>query len=231
MNKYFNKQTVMSFILGGIVFSSVGIFAATELSILPNPYPIVVNGEKADVEGYNIEGRTYLQLRDMTEVLDTTLNFKDNTIFIDSNININNDSEMNLTPSPIITITPKPTPTVSTDVNINTNNESEVDDLKKLDTTLLEQKKNKPESTPDGITKIDIDNGKYYIGIALIQHQIENKGYKLICDSNKVYKLIKDDNILLDNVEYMLLSKYGYDVIEYNYYVNNILPLIQKEDI
>ncbi len=92
MNKWFNKQTVVSFILGGVLFSSAGVFATTQLNIVPNSYPIVVNDENADVEGYNIEGRTYLQLRDITNILGISLDFKNNTIYIntkDSNISDN----------------------------------------------------------------------------------------------------------------------------------------------
>ncbi len=90
MNKWFNKQTVVSFILGGILFSSAGVFAATQLNITPNPYPIVVNDENANVEGYNIEGRTYLQLRDITDILGISLAFVDNVIYIDKSNKVNN---------------------------------------------------------------------------------------------------------------------------------------------
>lgn len=34
-----------------------------------NPYPVLLNGEKAEIEGYNIDGNTYFKLRDIAAVV------------------------------------------------------------------------------------------------------------------------------------------------------------------
>lgn len=56
------KKIVFGIILG--MFISSGIAVAAELKIVPNPFPVFIDGKKASVEGYNINGSTYLKLRD-----------------------------------------------------------------------------------------------------------------------------------------------------------------------
>lgn len=102
-----------------------------------------------------------------------------------------------------------------------------------------------PTSTPDGITMIDHYQGKYYIGYVYANRKIIPKGYiikDMIQIGQNKYSLLKiidnkgknpditpldkfDWEIVLDNLE--ISTIYGYDEIEYNYYVNTILPLIK----
>lgn len=213
MNKYFNKQTVLSFIIGGILFSSVGVFAATTLNVTPNQYPIIVDNEKKDIEGYNIDGRTYLQLRDTTEVLDANLNFKDNTIYI----NTENTLTTELTPEPDTTLTPTPT-----SVNINTNNESEVNKNMETQTTLDNLKiyyyDTKLKQYTGGTT------GTKYIKLT----DILKKGYTLKRNGS-IGALIKNEKEIVINIP---LEEIGLStMIKYDYYINNIFPLLTKEDI
>ncbi len=94
----------------------------------------------------------------------------------------------------------------------------------------------KPKSTPDGITQIDAYQGKYYVGTLYINNKIKANGYRIIKDSaTGKWQLIKgkylvpnevnDYTVVMDNVS--ISDVYGYDQIEYSYYVNVILPLIK----
>lgn len=222
MNKYFNKQTLVSFILGGILFSSAGVFAATQLNVIPNQYPIKVDNKEVDIEGYNIDGRTYLQLRDITEILNADLDFQNNTILIDTDT-----SDTEVISNELATSTPNINPTIlPTPVPTNTNNESEVKEAVELQIPTLEQRQNKPKSTPDGITDIDIYDGKYYIGILHIKSSIKNKGYSMNNNNNNL-SITKDDILIIENIPSKYLSGFGNEAIEYDYYINKILPLIK----
>ena len=231
MNKYFNKQTVMSFILGGIVFSSIGIFAATEIyEAQKATFDVLVNGETfiSDKPTVVIEGSTYIPLKDTGEALGVDVDWNSENKCVE----IKNNNSLNSFNLETLIITPESTPIVSTDVNINTNNESEVDDLKdKTSKTIptiptIEQRQNKPKSTPDGITEIDIYDGKYYIGILQIKNKIKENGFVLE-NTLDGFQISKDNQIILENIEVKFLAGYGNDAIEYDYYVETILPLIE----
>jgi hypothetical protein len=84
MKKYFNKQTFTAFILGAILFTSVGVFAETQ-NITLNPYPVLINGTVSTVGAYNIDGYTYLKLADMRQTgLKVVFNETDSKIEITS---------------------------------------------------------------------------------------------------------------------------------------------------
>jgi hypothetical protein len=198
MSKIFNKQTFASFILGGLLFSGFISMANENLQIIPNPFPILVNGEKVDVEGYNINGSTYLKTRDTANILDADIDFKDKTIYIET-------SDETTSPDPQITP-----------------NESEVKPV--VTTTTL-----KPNSTPDGITEIDFFEGKYYIGILYVNKKYKNTNYKLTLNTtSEIWQLKKDETILIENIP--ITITYGYGSIEYDYYINNVMPLLKESN-
>lgn len=58
------KKFILGFIIGALLFSFAGVFAAVELNVIPNPFPVLIDGVKTEIEGYNINGSTYLKLRD-----------------------------------------------------------------------------------------------------------------------------------------------------------------------
>lgn len=61
------KKFVSGLLIGILIALSVTTFAAVELKIAPNPYDVIINGSKADVDGYNISGSTYLKLTDFKQ--------------------------------------------------------------------------------------------------------------------------------------------------------------------
>lgn len=220
MNKWFNKQTIVSFILGGILFSSAGVFAATQLNIVPNTFPIKINNNEVDLEAYNIEGITYLQLRDTTEVLNAELDFKDNTIYINTNNVSGDDNISESTPIPIITSIPTPT-----SVDINTNKESEVNKMN-----------DKPTKTSDRLTIFYYDksinrysktSGIPYIQLVEILSIYKESGFYIETNDN-IGKLFNSQNAEPILIDIPLEQIDVFTMIKYDYYQNNIEPLLQK---
>lgn len=75
-----NKFT-LGFIIGGIICGGIGAIA-TEYIVNPNPYPIYVDGQPAEIEGYNINDKTYFQLRDIGEEIGFDVDFINDTIIV-----------------------------------------------------------------------------------------------------------------------------------------------------
>ena len=77
------KKLISGIIIGAVLGTAIGGFAVN--SIVDNPFPVVVNGEKKNIEGYNIDDRTYFKLRDIADAVGGfSVDFKDNTILIDT---------------------------------------------------------------------------------------------------------------------------------------------------
>jgi hypothetical protein len=71
MKKIFNstKNIIIGMVIGLTIGTTAGVFAANQFTINPNPFPINVNGEKTtDVSGLNVNGSTYLKLRDFNKL-------------------------------------------------------------------------------------------------------------------------------------------------------------------
>jgi hypothetical protein len=78
---YNMKKFFAGLITGVLISLSVTAFAAVQLKVVPNPFPVFINGDQAQVDAYNINGSTYLKLSDLkTAGLDVT--------FADSKINV-----------------------------------------------------------------------------------------------------------------------------------------------
>lgn len=74
------KHFITGFISGALIFGVVGALAAT-YTATDNPFPIKLNGNDVQMEGYNIEGSTYFKLRDIADVVGGfEVGFQDNTI-------------------------------------------------------------------------------------------------------------------------------------------------------
>lgn len=74
------KQFIIGFTTGAVIFSAVGAFAGQYIAI-ENPFPIQLNGQNIQLEGYNIEGSTYFKLRDIADAVGGfTVDFQNDTI-------------------------------------------------------------------------------------------------------------------------------------------------------
>ncbi|MDD3024804.1 MAG: hypothetical protein PHE26_12995, partial [Syntrophomonadaceae bacterium] len=58
------KKIIIGFIVGALMFGIIPVMAQGELTVAPNPFPVVIDGVVTEVEGYNINGYTFLKLAD-----------------------------------------------------------------------------------------------------------------------------------------------------------------------
>lgn len=92
LKKY--KQFMIGFLVGALVFSLSPVFAEGELNIMENPFPIFINGKMERVEGYNINGYTFLKLADFGKAgLVVKFNEATKRIEIESSVNVLNKIE------------------------------------------------------------------------------------------------------------------------------------------
>lgn len=115
MKKYINKQTIISFILGAILFSGVVTFAENRtITAFYNNIGLRVNGQfiYTDVDPCIIEGRTMVPARFIAEALGASVSFNetDNCVDVVSNVT---PEPIQPTPQPTITPEPTPQPTVT----------------------------------------------------------------------------------------------------------------------
>lgn len=102
------KKFILGFLLGAMLFGSGIAFAEELLKVVPNPFPVLINGTKTVVDGYNINGSTYLKLRDFEKAgLGVEFNSQNSQIEITSDIIASEvTSEGEKAMSEIITQTP-----------------------------------------------------------------------------------------------------------------------------
>ena len=84
----------------GLLISITVAFAQQVMQATPNQFPVKFNGEEVNIRGYNIDGHTYFQLRDIGEQVGFNVDFKDGEILIDGinskNTNIGNTQNGNI---------------------------------------------------------------------------------------------------------------------------------------
>ena len=62
------KSIIISFVAGAVIFGSIGVLAGQYVAT-ENAFPVQLNGENVQIEGYNIEGSTYFKLRDIAGII------------------------------------------------------------------------------------------------------------------------------------------------------------------
>ena len=77
------KRFITGFVCGALLFGVVGALAV-EYNVTPNPFKVMVDGQEVQIEGYNINDRSYFQLRDIGDVIGFSVGFVDGTVMIDS---------------------------------------------------------------------------------------------------------------------------------------------------
>lgn len=94
------KSITLGILIGTI--TTLSITALAEYIVVPNSFPVKVNGQTVQVEGYNINDSTYFKLRDVAAAVGGfEVGFEDNAIIVN-------------TPSQP---TPAPTPTAKADLS------------------------------------------------------------------------------------------------------------------
>lgn len=140
-------KTIKSITLGILIgaVTTLSITTLAEYIVNPNTYPVLVDGQEVDIEGYNINDSTYFKLRDIGNKTGFSVDFANNTIIINSTAS---------TPEPVSTPTPAP---------VNTSNV--------IKPTLDPNKKYKPYEEyfeykrEDGLPVYNFD-GRYYVNTA-----------------------------------------------------------------
>lgn len=77
------------------VILATGIVFAAEYNIYPNPYSIVVDGQKRNIEGYNINDYSYFKLRDIGDVTGFDVQFVNDTVMINTEKQNSNETTDN----------------------------------------------------------------------------------------------------------------------------------------
>lgn len=75
------QKFITGFILGALLFGTVGVFAGQYVAT-ENPFPIKLNGQNVNLEGYSINDSTYFKLRDIGKEVGFDVDFNDSTILI-----------------------------------------------------------------------------------------------------------------------------------------------------
>lgn len=76
------KSFITGFVSGAIVFGAISVLAAG-FTAVPNQFPISLNGNNVEMEGYNINDSTYFKLRDISDAIGGfDVDFKDGTIIL-----------------------------------------------------------------------------------------------------------------------------------------------------
>jgi hypothetical protein len=75
------KKEILFFAAGALTTAGITAFAA-QLDVNPNSFPITLNGDPIEIEGYNLDGNTYFKLRDIGDKLGFDVDFENDTIVI-----------------------------------------------------------------------------------------------------------------------------------------------------
>lgn len=204
-----HKQLVCGILIGAV--ATLSITALAEYIINPNPYPVKVNGQTVQIEGYNINDSTYFKLRDISSVIDgINVDFKDGAVTIDT-AEPSKALEPTSTPVPLAEIPP-----AATEVN---------------PAILALYKHYVPEDglTSDGISYKIIEGAKYIAqeDIKLV-YDLKERGYKFGLNEVAGSKLaIYDKNgKIVDNIPIAPNDDSAY--IEYTYYETVLRVWLQE---
>ena len=86
------RNFIAGFVSGALIFGAIGA-VASGLIANPNPFPIKLNGNDVDIEGYNINDNTYFKLRDISKAVGGfDVDFVDKTIILTTE---NDEPEIN----------------------------------------------------------------------------------------------------------------------------------------
>lgn len=84
-----NKQFIAGFLACLILLSAIFITGYAEgITAIINPFPILFDGQPAQVEAYNINGRTFLALGDIAKYFGATAKLNEVTKQIEVNTNV-----------------------------------------------------------------------------------------------------------------------------------------------
>ena len=104
------KQFVVGLLLGALLFGSITVFAdsAKTIDVIFDRVKLVVNGKMTDTPTMLYDGRTYIQLRGVSEAFGAKLDWDGNT----NTATLTTEQAATPQPTPVPTPAPTPSPTV-----------------------------------------------------------------------------------------------------------------------
>lgn len=77
------KSITLGILIGAA--ATISVTALAEYIVVPNSFPVKVNGQTVQVEGYNINDSTYFKLRDVADAVGGfEVGFEDNAIIVNT---------------------------------------------------------------------------------------------------------------------------------------------------
>lgn len=207
------KTLTLGIIIGAA--ATLSITALAEYITTPNPYPVKVNGQEVQVEGYNINDSTYFKLRDVADAVGGfSVDFADNTIIVNTN---RGEGVPTPTSVPTSTDTPGAEPVANVTATPNPKLGFEEIDMKYFTNGF----------TSDGLPIRVLEDGNEYVYTGDIEtvYDFQTNGFKFgvgrLADKN--YNVILDNIVIApDTVE----SNAVY--IGLSYYENTLLSWLQS---
>lgn len=96
------KSLGFGVVLGLSIGVTITAVAQQVYEAYTNSFPVYVNGEQKDIEGYNINGSTYFKLRDLGSFIGFEVDFKEDNILIETqNSKTTNNTIKNLEPEDV----------------------------------------------------------------------------------------------------------------------------------
>jgi hypothetical protein len=194
------KKIIIGFIVGALMFGIIPVMAEGELTVVPNPFPVLIDGVVTEVEGYNINGYTFLKLADFGKA-GLTVKFNET----DKQIEISSTKKAVITPEPI----PDKGDDVASDIQVY---EEGNYDVVKIDGVEYYCEKSIPPW-------YDLYAKGYGVGYD------KATGTAFLMKYNGDVKQYDDYTVLLQNIPQTNYK--GKTYIEKNFYINSVLPLIE----
>lgn len=195
-----HKEFILGIVIGGIIFGGLTIFADELLNVMVNPFKIMVNGTEKNIEGYNINGRSYFKLRDIGEQVGFDVDFKEDTILIDTS---NEDD-------------------ITTRENSSKNNNDD-------EYALMVEKMLKDIKIDIGILNDEGQIGCYYGDLNKILNNVKIRWDYIISDGDEIYYLELVDNegnTIIDRLDTVIITPFL--CLSPEYFINTVLPLDSK---
>lgn len=194
------KSLICGILIGVTV--TLSATALAELIANPNPYPVKVNGQEVQIEGYNINDSTYFKIRDVAAAIGGI-----DVDFVDGAVTI---KTAEITP----TATSAPTPLSQIP--------PEATEVNPAISALYKHYKALDGLTSDGISYESIDGVKYIPQVDIeIVYSLRERGYEF--GVKTLYD--KDNNVVFDNI---VRNPNSSSYVEYTYYETVLRPWLQE---
>ncbi len=205
------KKFLSGLITGLLISVSVTAFAAVQLKVIPNPFPVFINGSESKVDAYNINGSTYLKLSDLKTA---GLNVK----FADSKINVTSASTETEPTEPSLPDYTVPDNNYGKDPNVDY---SDIEAIKNMNPTFLEDGDSFEKITYNKYSAIKY-NSNTYVNVGDLVKKLKMK-FKLSGVKNSFSLFDKDGNLILKTAD---ANKINYIYCDGTPYLN--ISLISK---